>query len=106
MPTLTELQDNLRIGLATISEQWNYKAKAKDWVTSVYAADIDDDGDIEIIAGSRDGRVHALTKEGNVRWRRIIGNKAWIGTLVSIAPPGKNHSAARIMVVTRVVYLY
>src|SRR5450432_1313415 len=57
-------------------------------ISCVCAGDIDRDGDIEIIAGSRDGRVRALTKQGNVRWERIIGTKDWVGT-VAIIPQNR-----------------
>lgn len=79
----SELQEALRLGLSVVSELWSYKAK--NWVTSIAAADIDNDGDIEIISGSRDGRVRALTAQGDLRWERIIGTKAWVGTVVAIS---------------------
>ncbi len=85
MPTIqgnTTLQAYLARGLAVVTEAWNYKAK--NWVTSVCAADIDNDGDIEIIAASRDGRVRALTRRGDIRWERIIGYKEWVGTVASV----------------------
>jgi len=53
--TNTNLQGYLAQGLAGVSELWNYKTK--NWVTCVCSGDIDNDGDIEIVAGSRDGRV-------------------------------------------------
>jgi outer membrane protein assembly factor BamB len=94
---VSKLQDALRIGLATVSELWHYNAK--NWVTSVHADDIDDDGDIEVISGSRDGRVRAFTRRGDPRWERIIGNKVWVGTLVTIPQSSSPH--ARIIVGTR-----
>jgi outer membrane protein assembly factor BamB len=84
--TNTNLQGYLAQGLAGVSELWNYKTK--NWATCVCAGDIDRDGEIEIIAGSRDGRVRALTKHGNVRWERIIGTKDWVGT-VAIIPQNR-----------------
>src|SRR5579859_5977545 len=104
MPSSTALQDTLRLGLTIVSEQWHYKAK--DWVTSVHAADIDDDGNIEIILGSRDGRVHSLTREGDLRWQRIVGNKTWVGSLATVALPGRSHQGSRIIVGTRDGFLY
>jgi VCBS repeat protein len=47
------LQEALRQGLAVATELWSFSTT--DWVTSVHAADIDGDGDIEVVAGSRDG---------------------------------------------------
>src|SRR5690242_8197667 len=93
----SELQDTLRIGLAVVSEMWHYTAK--NWVTAVAAADIDSDGDTEILAGSRDGRVHALTGRGDLRWKRIIGDKAWVGTLTTL--PESSAMVARMLVGNR-----
>src|SRR5579859_4908621 len=104
MPSSTALQDTLRLGLTIVSEQWHYKAK--DWVTSVHAADIDDDGTVEIILGSRDGRVHALTREGDLRWQRIVGNKTWIGSLATFLLSARGHQGARIIIGTRDGFLY
>ena len=104
MLALTELRENLRLGLTIVSEQWNYKAK--NWVTSVDTADIDDDGNIEILAGSRDGRIQVLTREGDLRWKRVIGNKTWVGALVGITSAEHPHSNARIVAGTRDGNLY
>jgi outer membrane protein assembly factor BamB len=94
---VSELQDALRIGLAVVSEIWHHSAKS--WVTSVAAADIDSDGDIEILAGSRDGRVHALTRRGDLRWERIVGNKSWVGTLA--VQPESSSLVARMLIGNR-----
>jgi outer membrane protein assembly factor BamB len=93
---LTELRDALQLGLTVVSDLWSYKAK--NWVSSVHAADIDSDGDIEIIAGSRDGRVYVLSKGGDVRWRRIVGSKAWVGAVAGLSTAD---GRARIVVGTR-----
>ena len=42
-PAIDELQDALGLGLGTVTRVWSYRAK--DWATSVYVADIDNDGD-------------------------------------------------------------
>ncbi|TMC18849.1 MAG: hypothetical protein E6J34_16170 [Chloroflexi bacterium] len=102
--SVSELQDALRVGQATVAELWNYNAK--DWVTSLHAADIDNDGDIEIIASSRDGRVRALTRRGDVRWERIVGSKAWIGTSISISSAEARESRVRVLVGARDGKLY
>ncbi len=98
----TNLQGYLAQGLAAVSEAWNYRTK--NWVTCVCAGDIDNDGEIEIVAGSRDGRVRALTKRGDVRWERIIGHKDWVGT-VAIIPQNRGvegkDTPMRIIVGTR-----
>jgi outer membrane protein assembly factor BamB len=94
---VSELQDALRIGLAVVSEIWHHSTKS--WVTSVAAADIDSDGDIEVLAGSRDGRVHVLTRWGDLRWDRIVGNKSWVGTLA--VQPESSSMAARMLIGNR-----
>ena len=75
------LQDNLRTGLDSSSNLWYYDAK--DWVTCVHAADIDQDGDTEVLAGSRDGRVYALSRDGALLWETVVGGKAWVTALVA-----------------------
>ena len=95
-----DLKDALDLGLGIVTRIWDYRAK--DWVTSVFAADIDGDGDNEVIACSRDGRVHLLSKGGDLQWERIIGAKAWVGTGVAsdISADG-TETSARIIVGTR-----
>lgn len=100
---INNLRESLGLGLNTVTRVWTYRAK--DWVTSVYVMDIDNDGAVEVVACSRDGRVHLLTVDGVDRihrWRRVIGEKAWVGTIVASyfeTEPGKNQ--ARIIVGTR-----
>ena len=99
--TKEELQETLRkllsIGRLVITPEWNYLAD--DWVTCVSAADIDDDGDIEIVAGSRDGYIRMLTRQGTERWKTLIG--AWITSVVIIPSfvvqePGEEQAGASI----------
>jgi outer membrane protein assembly factor BamB len=86
MPTtLSRLQDNLRLGITCVQEIWRDE-QIKDWVTGVHAADIDQDGDIEVLASSGDGRVRALTRDGRLRWDRIIGDKTWVTAVAACAP--------------------
>jgi outer membrane protein assembly factor BamB/archaellum biogenesis ATPase FlaH len=102
MPTsaIKNLQHALQDGLGIVTRIWDYDAK--NWVTSVCAADIDDDGDFEIIVCSRDGRVYLLSKTGELRWKRVIGNKAWVGAIaVSNFATAEEKAAARIIVGTR-----
>jgi outer membrane protein assembly factor BamB len=101
MPRLStsELRNALQMGLAIVTEQWN--GKAKDWVTGVHVADIDDDGDDEVIAASRDGRVRAFTRGGDLRWEYHIGSKVWVGTVVSTSASPDSPFSARIFVGTR-----
>jgi outer membrane protein assembly factor BamB len=78
------LQELLRLGLTIVSEITVHRAT--DWVTSVYATDIDDDGDIEVIFGSRDGMVRVLTSHGDMKWKYAIdsGWRQWIGTVAGL----------------------
>lgn len=94
------LKDALDLGLGIVSRVWDYRTK--DWVTSVFAADVNGNGTIDVIACSRDGRVHLLSRNGNRRWERVIGAKSWVGTGVAsdLAPDG-THVPARIIVGTR-----
>ena len=45
-----------------------------DPIWSVYSADIDGDGRVEIIAGSTGGNVYALASDGRIKWKCNIGN--------------------------------
>src|SRR5689334_1839653 len=99
--TINDLRDGLGLGLGIVTRIWDFKVR--DWVTSVSAADIDNDGKAEVIACSRDGRVHLLTAEkGEQRWERVVGQKAWVGTgVVSGFSTAKEDTQARIVVGTR-----
>lgn len=95
-----ELKDALDLGLGIVTRIWDHSAK--DWVTGVFVMDIDDDGEAEVIACSRDGRVHLLSKDGERRWERVIGEKAWVGTgVASGLLANRAEATARIIVGTR-----
>lgn len=94
---VTPLRETLRAGLSVFQEVWNYKAK--DWITSIHAADINNDGYLEIIACSRDGRVLAFDKDRKLLWRRVVGSKAWVGAIAGIK--GDKDNPACIVVGTR-----
>ncbi|MBV9692048.1 MAG: VCBS repeat-containing protein [Ktedonobacteraceae bacterium] len=81
------------------SKVWDYKAK--NWVTGVYALAIDNDGDVEIIACSRDGRVYVLSKWGDRRWERIIGSKESLRTIIAIPPVDGRDNGVRVITATR-----
>ena len=106
MATGTEfdLQELLRLGLTIVREDVSYKAKT--WVTSVCATDIDNDGDTEILLSSRDGRVQVVTKEGVCRWSRIPGEKAWVGHAAAFPNSANHYTPARVIVSTRDGKLY
>ena len=105
MPTSTatlqhsDLKEMLQLGLGVVTDLWNYKTK--NWVTGVFATDIDQDGDMEILACSRDGRVRALTTEGQCDWERIVGKKTGVGTIACIPPDEGKDSPVRIIAGTR-----
>src|SRR5579859_2721719 len=108
--TIEELHKSLGLEFSLVTRVWDFKAK--DWVTSVCVEDIDNDGELEVIASSRDGRLHLLTAKGDCRWERIIGNKTWVGTL-AVGNPSTRHLTfteknppARIVVGTRDGKLY
>ncbi len=76
-----KIKEDLRLGLSVITKMWN--EKAKNWIMCIHTADINNDGRMEILAGSRDGRVRALDEEGNRKWERIIGNKRIVTAVVA-----------------------
>jgi outer membrane protein assembly factor BamB len=78
---LRQLQEALWEGAAITSTLWNYRTK--DWVTNVHAADIDNDGDTEVLLGSRDGVVRAHTPWGAEKWE-ATWNGEYISALFAI----------------------
>ncbi len=99
MSRLGDLQGLLSHGLAAVQELWSYEAR--NWVTGVYAADIDNDGDCDVVAVSRDGRVYALTNNGKKKWTRIVHNKCWVGAVTCTDPCEEQESPTRIIIGTR-----
>jgi outer membrane protein assembly factor BamB len=75
------LQRALRLGLTIVSELWSFPTG--DWVTSVHAADIDGDGDIEIILGVRNGNIYVLTRGAIQKWKLRLSTE-WVRTLRGI----------------------
>src|SRR5258708_4500356 len=76
------LQNLLRQGLGVIKELWSFTTD--DWVTSVHAADIDGDGDFEVIIGSRDGYVRVLTRNGYFKWEQFEEHSEWVGSIYGV----------------------
>ena len=62
----TSLRDMLRAGCSVVRELWS--RNARDWMMCVHAADINNDGEHEVLASSRDGRIYVFNKSGYVRW--------------------------------------
>lgn len=75
------LHELLERGLGVVTKLWNYNAN--DWVSSVQAADVDNDGDVEILFGSHGGSVSALTRWGSLRWETRIGSGQWVSSIAS-----------------------
>lgn len=90
--TEKNLRHALADGLSIVSRIWEFKAR--NWVTCIYVADIDGDGDVEIVIGSREGRIYCLTKTGKLRWRRDIGSREWIVTITVGGFAGQRKEAA------------
>ncbi len=100
-----DLQYYLQLGDSVVDELWNYRAK--DWVICVHAADIDNDGKNEILAGSRDGRLRSLTVQGDCIWERVIGEKMSVTAVDGINQPDTIYAgAARVLVGTQDGRLY
>src|SRR5579859_5574427 len=104
--TINELHKALLIEFGLITRLW--AQNVKDWVTGVFVADIDDDGEPEAVASSRDGRLHLFSAgSGDRQWERVIGYKTWVGTLAVSNPftrhlsIGAKESKARIIAGTR-----
>ena len=75
------LREALRLGIGVVTELWFHPTK--DWVMSVHAADIDGDGDIEVLIVSRDGFVRVLTSKGSLKWQ-VEQPDEWIGIVRGI----------------------
>src|SRR6266849_1680414 len=75
------LKEALRLGIGVVTELWFHPTK--DWVTSVHAADVDGDGDIEVLIGSRDGFVRVLTSKGSLKWQ-VEQPYEWVGIVRGI----------------------
>lgn len=55
--------------------QWRYGTDG--WVFCVSSWDLNNDGQNEIAAGSRDGYVYILDKDGQLEWRFKVGDYVW-----------------------------
>ncbi|MDQ2886253.1 MAG: hypothetical protein M3Y39_09225 [Chloroflexota bacterium] len=104
MSDYSTIRNYLQLGLSVVTQLWLYKAK--NWITCVYAADIDNDGKIEILASSKDGRVCALSEDGQRKWERVIGSKAIVNILTVINPPDSLSSLSCNVSLTRLDAIY
>jgi outer membrane protein assembly factor BamB len=55
------------------TQQWNFNLGAKVW-SSPAIADIDGDGELEIVVGDYGGIVHIIDEQGNQEWTRNVGS--------------------------------
>lgn len=78
---LEQLQTLLQRGLAVENMLWSFRMT--DWIIGLQAADIDGDGDTEIVVGSRDGRIKAFTHFGSLKWERVL-EKQYLSDLAVI----------------------
>ena len=99
MQVFSDLKEALERGLSVVTELWHYQAK--DWVTGVHAEDINNDGDVEILVASRDGRVYALTNGGKRLWESVVGSKKWIGAVVGVVPSENEQHPVSVLVGTQ-----
>jgi len=104
MPSsLALLQKDLNLGLNCVKTLWRHETKG--WITSVYAADIDQDGDVEVLASARTGRVYALSKDGDLLWSSKVVTKAWVSSIAGLSLP-PDQSPARMITSGRDGQLY
>jgi outer membrane protein assembly factor BamB len=98
------LRNALQRGLGITEKVWNYNTRA--WPTSIHAADIDGDGDIEILIGSRDGQIRALTKHKDLKWKTLLsGDRSSIDAIVGITRYS-NETQIQILAGSRAGILY
>ncbi len=82
---LQQLQDTLRRGVLVENTIWSFKMT--DWVVGLHAADIDGDGDREILIASRDGWIKAFTRYGSLKWERQLPGERL--SSLAVRPPGE-----------------
>lgn len=70
---LNKLRNMLWSSLTVEEILWNFRTN--DWVSAIHAADIDNDGDIEVVICSRDGYVRALTRRGAIKWETYFAGE-------------------------------
>src|SRR5258707_2645113 len=99
-----KLQELLSKGLAVVEYRQRYKARNR--VTTVCAIDIDNDGDQEIIFGGADGRLSVLSKECEIRWSEIVGDKSPVTAVATLPHQEGTRKSVLIVVGTESGELY
>jgi outer membrane protein assembly factor BamB len=105
--TQQKLLDLLAKSTAVVECRQRFRARNR--VLCVLATDIDNDGDREIIVSAADGRLTVLSKDCEVRWSCIVGDKSPVKTLAILPYKGHKeapHTSHLIMVGTESGYLY
>lgn len=90
-----------RLDQETIRELWAYPVK--DWVSSVCSFDIDGDGDLEVIIGSRDTNTYVVSNNGGRKWV-FDGSPKWTGAVGAINFHQENSSHVFIGARSGIVY--
>lgn len=67
---ISQLSDALLRGIAVENGLWS--KKTADWVVSLQIADIDGDGNLEILVGARNGLIRAYTPTGERKWEHTM----------------------------------
>ncbi|HEY0757501.1 MAG TPA: PQQ-binding-like beta-propeller repeat protein [Ktedonobacteraceae bacterium] len=92
------LRDALLLGIAVENGLWS--KKMPDWVVGLQIADIDGDGNLEILVGSRDGTIRAYTPTGERKWEYILrGEQPYLSALTVLPlQEGSPEKETRIIV--------
>ena len=74
----------LGIGDSEYVQEWNYALDAAP--TAVLVLDLDEDGEDEVIIGTRDGRLHSLSIDRTIRWLNAPGEEVALLAAAHSAP--------------------
>ena len=86
---INRLRDALLAGIAIENGLWS--RRMTDWVVSLQIADIDGDGNPEILIGSRSGDIRAYTPLGERRWKRVLAGEQPYLSALTVLPLQEEH---------------